>query len=91
MQTCGAADRGRRGCFRAGVEGWTQAQKRFAAAFGASRTVELRTLLHAVATTELGANAPASGSPLIFPFCAGGGVKSMAESDDRAPADPGNC
>ena len=45
--------------FRAGVKGWTEAQKRFAAAFGAERTVELRTLLHAVAATELGANAPA--------------------------------
>jgi DNA-binding MarR family transcriptional regulator len=39
--------------FRAGVKGWTQAQKQFAAAFGAKRTVELRALLHAVAETEL--------------------------------------
>jgi DNA-binding MarR family transcriptional regulator len=49
--------------FRAGVKGWTEAQKQFAAAFGARRTVELRTLLHAVAATELGAHAPASGLP----------------------------
>jgi len=40
--------------FQTGVKGWTQAQKQFAAAFGAERTVELRTLLHAVAATELG-------------------------------------
>jgi DNA-binding MarR family transcriptional regulator len=40
--------------FRTGIKGWTQAQKQFAAAFGAERTVELRTLLHAVAATELG-------------------------------------
>jgi DNA-binding MarR family transcriptional regulator len=40
--------------FRAGVKGWTQAQKQFASAFGAKRTVELRALLHAVAATELG-------------------------------------
>ena len=40
--------------FRAGVKGWTQAQKQFAAAFGAERTVELRTFLHAVAVTDLG-------------------------------------
>jgi DNA-binding MarR family transcriptional regulator len=39
--------------FRAGVKGWTQAQKRFAAGFGVERTVELRALLHAVAATEL--------------------------------------
>ena len=40
--------------FQAGVNGWIQAQNRFAAAFGAERAVELRTLLHAVAATELG-------------------------------------
>jgi DNA-binding MarR family transcriptional regulator len=39
--------------FRAGVNGWTRAQKQFTAAFGANRTVELRALLHAVAATEL--------------------------------------
>jgi hypothetical protein len=49
--------------FRAGVKSWTEAQKRFATAFGARRAVELRTLRHAVAATELGANAPASGAP----------------------------
>jgi DNA-binding MarR family transcriptional regulator len=48
--------------FRAGVKGWTEAQKGFASAFGARRTTELRTLLHAVAATELGANTPALGS-----------------------------
>ena len=40
--------------FQTGVKGWAQAQKQFAAAFGAERTVELRALLHAVAATELG-------------------------------------
>jgi DNA-binding MarR family transcriptional regulator len=40
--------------FRAAVNGWTQAQRRFAAAFGAKRAVDLRALLHAVAATDLG-------------------------------------
>ena len=40
--------------FRAGVKGWVVAQRRFAAAFGAERTAELRALLHAVSTTDLG-------------------------------------
>ena len=43
--------------FRAGVKGWTQAQGRFAAAFGTKRTVDLRALLHTVAATDLGATA----------------------------------
>ena len=40
--------------FRAARKGWTQAQRQFAAAFGAKRTVDLRALLHAVAATDLG-------------------------------------
>jgi DNA-binding MarR family transcriptional regulator len=40
--------------FRVAVKGWTQAQKQFAAAFGAKRTVDLSGLLHAVAATDLG-------------------------------------
>jgi DNA-binding MarR family transcriptional regulator len=43
--------------FRAGVKGWTQAQKQFEAAFGAKRTLDLRALLHAVAATDLGTTA----------------------------------
>src|SRR5215469_1320216 len=39
--------------FRAARKGWTQAQRQFAAAFGAKRTVDLRALLHAVAATDL--------------------------------------
>jgi len=39
---------------RAGVEGWTEAQARFEAAFGGQRTADLRALLHAVAATDLG-------------------------------------
>jgi DNA-binding MarR family transcriptional regulator len=39
--------------FRAGVKGWTQAQKQFETAFGAKRTLDLRALLHAVAATDL--------------------------------------
>jgi DNA-binding MarR family transcriptional regulator len=38
---------------RAGVQGWRDAQKEFAAAFGHERTVGLRALLHEVAATEL--------------------------------------
>jgi hypothetical protein len=34
--------------------GWTQAQKKFEAAFGGARAVRLRNLLHAVAATDLG-------------------------------------
>ena len=44
--------------FRAARKGWTQAQRQFSAAFGAERTVDLRTLLHAVAATKLGVNTP---------------------------------
>ena len=40
--------------FRAAVKNWTQAQRQFAAAFGAERTIDLRALLHAVAATDLG-------------------------------------
>jgi DNA-binding MarR family transcriptional regulator len=46
--------------FRAGTKGWRQAQKQFAAAFGAERTVDLRALLHAVAATDLGSTAEVS-------------------------------
>ena len=40
--------------FRTATKGWTQAQRQFAAAFGARRTIDLRALLHAVAATDLG-------------------------------------
>jgi len=43
--------------FRAAVKRWIQAQKQFEAVFGAERTVDLRTLLHAVAATDLGTTA----------------------------------
>lgn len=39
---------------REAVKGWAEAQARFAAVFGGKRTAELRTLLHAVAASELG-------------------------------------
>jgi DNA-binding MarR family transcriptional regulator len=42
------------GRFRAGVKRWVTAQRQFAAAFGAERTAELRTLLRAVSRTDLG-------------------------------------
>jgi DNA-binding MarR family transcriptional regulator len=38
---------------RAGYQGWRDAQKGFAAAFGNARTVELRAFLHEVAATDL--------------------------------------
>jgi len=41
------------GRFRAGMKGWLEAQRRFATAFGAERTADMRALLHAVATTDL--------------------------------------
>jgi DNA-binding MarR family transcriptional regulator len=41
--------------FREAVQGWTRAQREFEAAFGADRTADMRTLLHAVAATDLGA------------------------------------
>ena len=43
--------------FRAGVKGWVQAQRQFQKAFGAKRTDDMRTLLHAVAATDLGSTA----------------------------------
>jgi DNA-binding MarR family transcriptional regulator len=46
---------------RAGYEGWKQAQREFAAAFGDERTVGLRTLLHEVAATDLPIDAAAAG------------------------------
>ena len=39
--------------------GWTQAQKKFEAAFGGPRAARLRDLLQAVTATELGAAAGA--------------------------------
>lgn len=43
--------------FRAGMKGWMQAQRQFEKAFGATRTTNMRALLHAVAATELGTRA----------------------------------
>jgi DNA-binding MarR family transcriptional regulator len=40
--------------FRGGMKGWAQAQRQFEKAFGAKRTADMRAILHAVATTELG-------------------------------------
>jgi hypothetical protein len=34
------------------MKGWREAQRRFEAAFGAERTAEIRSLLHAVAATD---------------------------------------
>jgi len=42
---------------RAAVKGWEEAQVRFEGAFGPARAAELRSLLHAVAATELAAEA----------------------------------
>jgi DNA-binding MarR family transcriptional regulator len=42
---------------RKAVKGWTEAQARFATAFGGERTLELRSLLHVVSATDLGAAA----------------------------------
>jgi DNA-binding MarR family transcriptional regulator len=39
---------------REAAKGWAEAQARFATAFGGERTAELRSLLHAVAASELG-------------------------------------
>jgi DNA-binding MarR family transcriptional regulator len=44
--------------FRAGLKGWRDAQRRFEETFGAERTADMRSLLHAVAATELGDGAP---------------------------------
>ena len=43
--------------FRVGVKGWVQAQRQFEKAFGAKRTTDMRALLQAVATTDLGPTA----------------------------------
>ena len=43
--------------FRAGVKGWVQAQRQFEKAFGAKRTADMRSLLHAVVATDLGSTA----------------------------------
>ena len=43
--------------FRATMKGWLQAQRQFEAAFGAERTKEMRVILLAVATTDLGPTA----------------------------------
>jgi DNA-binding MarR family transcriptional regulator len=40
---------------RTAVKGWSEAQIRFEAIFGRKRTVDLRSLLHAVAASDLGA------------------------------------
>src|SRR5258706_4668381 len=40
--------------FRAGIKKWAEAQKRFESRFGSKRSSELRALLQAVVTTELG-------------------------------------
>ena len=42
---------------RTAVGGWTRAQERFAAVFGAERAAELRSLLHTVSRSDLGATA----------------------------------
>jgi DNA-binding MarR family transcriptional regulator len=46
---------------RAASQGWRDAQKEFAAAFGNERTVDLRALLHAVAATDLPTDAAVAG------------------------------
>ena len=43
--------------FRAGIKGWVQAQRQFEKMFGATRTADMRALLHAVAATDLGPTA----------------------------------
>lgn len=40
--------------FREGSKGWREAQRRFEAVFGAERTANMRSLLHAVAATDFG-------------------------------------
>lgn len=42
---------------RTAIEGWVRAQTQFEAVFGPQRTLELRTLLHAVSASDLGAAA----------------------------------
>jgi DNA-binding MarR family transcriptional regulator len=46
---------------RAGFQGWKDAQKGFAAAFGNERTVGLRAILHEVAATDLPAESMTTG------------------------------
>ena len=46
---------------RAASQGWRDAQKEFAAAFGNERTVDLRALLHAVAATDFPTDAAVAG------------------------------
>ena len=53
--------------FRVGVKGWVQAQRQFAAAFGAKRAVDLRALLHAVAATDLASAAGRRGGVIPGP------------------------
>jgi DNA-binding MarR family transcriptional regulator len=40
--------------FREGMKGWREAQQQFEAVFGAERTANMRSLLHAVAATDFG-------------------------------------
>ena len=46
---------------RAAFQGWKDAQREFATAFGGERTVSLRALLHAVAATDLPTDAVVAG------------------------------
>jgi len=43
--------------FQAGMKGWVQAQRQFEKAFGTKRTTDMRSLLQAVAATDLGPTA----------------------------------
>jgi DNA-binding MarR family transcriptional regulator len=40
--------------FREGMKGWRDAQRRFDTVFGAERTADMRSVLHAVAATDFG-------------------------------------
>src|ERR1700685_2127878 len=46
---------------RAGLQGWKDAQREFATAFGNERTIGLRALLHDVAATDLPSEGAAAG------------------------------
>jgi hypothetical protein len=46
---------------RAGFQGWKDAQREFASAFGNERTIGLRALLHDVAATDLPSEGAAAG------------------------------
>jgi DNA-binding MarR family transcriptional regulator len=46
---------------RAASQGWRDAQREFAAAFGKERTVDLRAMLHAVSATDLPSEGAAAG------------------------------